>query len=571
MPTKKEPKTIIKEVTTGIRKDRGYLELYEEVKIKGRNRATFLTYSVNDMRTKFFMEGKIDYKGFFDVIDQYEELAENAFDIIKIIPEISPNWKLAEYPLPEIALTESELNQIIYDFLYEHGDLVDPLQYWIIVAWIKANWIPERWSSVPYLYFLGTKGSGKSAIQRCISAISFHPLLSCNISTPALYHSIEKWNPTIFLDEVENWDKDQLQTNTGILNSGYQKGQYAIRMIGEGANQEPKKFNVFGFKSIAGTQELKDTTMSRCIIINMFRSSRKLRLTIDEKVAQEIRNQLLIYRLTTLYKILKSEGSEGCEASEGCEGEEEELTQFENGRFIEKYNCLIKANQGFKDKILEFAKKEYAIELEEEASSEDAEVVSAIDQIKNEVENRWLSTHNITQAINLNKSDNEKWKSFFTGRILKRLGFKNKHTNSGNGILFDEKILKYNLMRFHLEDNCEDSEEKDDNGEKKKNEQAKSVEVIQIQGKDKDHSSLPSQPSPPSEPSQPSLFSSFETKALDDCKMALCSNCMTIIQEINSLIVIGEAFPGYVCERCGKQAVSVCQIEQKVGDERELG
>lgn len=428
--------------------------IYEEVYDITNKRPTFLEYHTSDLTKKLF-ERSGDYRTFFTNIDAYDDNKDEKHSI-KIIPEDNPNWPLAEYPLPEIMLPENELDQEIYDFLHDHIDLVDPLQYWLLVSWIKATWLTEEWSAVPYIYFLGSKGSGKSIAQKALASLSYHPLLSCNISPSAIFHSIEKWKPTtLFLDEVENWDKEQTQINTGLLNSGYQRGQYAIRMVGEGKNMEPKKFDVFGFKSIAGTTELKDTTMSRCLIINMFRATRKLRLTLDEKRARALRTQLLIWRMASLYNFLqKSEADEADERSEGSE-EAEELAQFENGRFIEKFNCLIKATSELKDHLLEYAKKEYDTEIDEEATSQDAEVTDAIDNCRDLIQEfkqiKWLPTREITNYLNQNITrDKDKWDAWFVGRIIKRLGFKLKHTNQGNGIIYNEKLLNYNLIRYHL-------------------------------------------------------------------------------------------------------------------------
>jgi Protein of unknown function (DUF3631) len=54
-----------------------------------------------------------------------------------------------------------------------------------------------------------------------------------------------------------------------VLNAGFERGQYAIRNSGQGANMQPKKYDTFCPKVIAGIGELDPTIASRCIPIRM--------------------------------------------------------------------------------------------------------------------------------------------------------------------------------------------------------------------------------------------------------------------------------------------------------------
>jgi hypothetical protein len=73
-----------------------------------------------------------------------------------------------------------------------------------------------------------------------------------------------------------------------LLNSGYRKGQCAIRVekVEQGSLQIAM-FDTFGFKVLAGTEELAATLQSRCIITSMSKAVKQVRLFVDEELVSD--------------------------------------------------------------------------------------------------------------------------------------------------------------------------------------------------------------------------------------------------------------------------------------------
>jgi len=221
-------------------------------------------------------------------------------------------------------------------FIHEHNDLPDDRLEDVLTAWVFATWIPELSDIATYINALGSRNSGKTRLLETLKLLSFRGIKSGDCSDASVPRIIEAYHPTIFFDETERYNsKDSNMQST--LNAGYKRGDFAIRV------QDPKEntlafFDTFGFKALAGTEPMRGTLESRCIMINMQKNSRPVAFKMDNVKAREIRSRLLWWRFKQLEK------HEGLEGSEGVEGVPEELS-FSDGRFCELYTPLVKVTK----------------------------------------------------------------------------------------------------------------------------------------------------------------------------------------------------------------------------------
>ena len=92
---------------------------------------------------------------------------------------------------------------------------------------------------------------------------------SVNISGPALFRALTKWQPTFIVDEADTAlvNNDDLKE---VMNSGWTRGQAVIRCDPE--THDPRVYSTFAPKAIGMKgKKLPDTTLSRAIIIEMKR------------------------------------------------------------------------------------------------------------------------------------------------------------------------------------------------------------------------------------------------------------------------------------------------------------
>ncbi len=150
-------------------------------------------------------------------------------------------------------------------------------EYTACVLWVAHTHSIPSFDFTPRLgIWSPEKGCGKSLVIEVLSYLVSNPLMSSSITAPALFRVIEKRGEgtVLFIDESDATfgrygDKEKAEAIRQILNSGFKRGQSALRC--EGKNFEVKEFKVFCAVSIAGigTKAIPDTVKDRAIILEM--------------------------------------------------------------------------------------------------------------------------------------------------------------------------------------------------------------------------------------------------------------------------------------------------------------
>ena len=139
-----------------------------------------------------------------------------------------------------------------------------------LALWILHTYLMDAWWLSPLAVATSpTRRCGKTALLTVISELVHRPLAASNISPAALFRAVEKYQPTLLLDEGETWLKanDELR---GIVNAGHtRRTAMVIRTVGD--DYEPATFSTWCPKFIALIGELPDTLMDRAIVIEMRR------------------------------------------------------------------------------------------------------------------------------------------------------------------------------------------------------------------------------------------------------------------------------------------------------------
>jgi len=176
-------------------------------------------------------------------------------------------------PWGEAVVTERLLGEIVdlidrHCYLPQHANVT-------VALWILNSYVYDAFSICPLLYLTSAaKRCGKTTLLELISSLSSKPLSTSNISTAALFRSIEKYKPTMTIDEADTFvgGNDEL---AGVINSGHRKSQaFIYRCVGDAANIDSQPFSTWCPKAIAGIGRIKDTTEDRSIIIAMERMPR---------------------------------------------------------------------------------------------------------------------------------------------------------------------------------------------------------------------------------------------------------------------------------------------------------
>jgi hypothetical protein len=362
-------------------------------------------------------------------------------------------WPLVEKPLPY--LNKNALYEQIRTFIKNYFYTPDERVYDVQAAWVMATYIHEKIDMAPILFFYGAKSTGKTRGLEVLSRICYRGLLTPNTSPAALFRCVADWKVTLFLDETEilaGKQSDSKSEIIGLLNSGYKRGQMAIRAEPTDEGFLPKAYNVFRLKAVAGTQGLKDTLESRCIFIKTSKNPPgSISFRINEREAEVLRAQLLQYR----FNQLTCDACDGRDGFDGNTGEVAEPSQpllkgVTDGRLQELAEPLLMVANDGSEAITEFMKDFDKERNQETLSSLDTEVLEAVVNISVD---RYLPTDSTKQkfmfltadienAVNADKPQQDKIERQVIGRIIRKFGFCKWHIRQANGFLRDDDKVR---------------------------------------------------------------------------------------------------------------------------------
>jgi len=173
-------------------------------------------------------------------------------------------------PYPETvdgAVLLDEIKATIKRFIVCHDETAT-----VVTLWIAMTWFIDVVQIAPLAIITAPeKRCGKSQLLFLIGKLALRPLTASGISPAALFRSIEKWAPTLLIDEADAFMKDNEDIRL-LLNSGHSRdAAYIIRTVGD--NHEPTRFNTWGAKAVCGISAVKiaATLTDRAVVMELRR------------------------------------------------------------------------------------------------------------------------------------------------------------------------------------------------------------------------------------------------------------------------------------------------------------
>lgn len=154
-----------------------------------------------------------------------------------------------------------------------------------LTLWTLGTYCYNAFSIFPKLLFSSPeKRCGKSTAMEALASLAHRALPTSNTSAAAIFRSVEKWAPSLLIDEADTFlnSKDN-NDMVGIINSGHKKsGAYVLRVIGD--DHEPKRFSTWAPMAIAMIKAPRDTIKDRSVTLELRRkleSEKVQRLPVD--------------------------------------------------------------------------------------------------------------------------------------------------------------------------------------------------------------------------------------------------------------------------------------------------
>jgi hypothetical protein len=159
----------------------------------------------------------------------------------------------------------------------------------LLALWVLHSHAFEASWATPYLRIVSAApNSGKTLLMEVLAAITRRGWHAINPSVAVLYRQVDRQQPTLLLDEMDNYPIDERRDALSVLNGGYKRGAKVDRCKDNGDLEE---FAVYCPKAFAGidARALVDTLLSRSITIRMERkvSTEKVDMWIAPLVEPE--------------------------------------------------------------------------------------------------------------------------------------------------------------------------------------------------------------------------------------------------------------------------------------------
>ncbi|MEM9553711.1 MAG: DUF3631 domain-containing protein [Acidobacteriota bacterium] len=139
----------------------------------------------------------------------------------------------------------------------------------ILALWVLHTYIFDAFWVTPRLAITSPeKRCGKTLVLMLLKRLVARPLMCANASPAAIFRSIERYRPTLLIDEGDTF-LDRAQELQGILNSGHSQDGHVLRTVGE--DHEARSFSTFSPLAIAMIGDLYDTLADRSIPVRMER------------------------------------------------------------------------------------------------------------------------------------------------------------------------------------------------------------------------------------------------------------------------------------------------------------
>ena len=153
-----------------------------------------------------------------------------------------------------------------------------------VALWILHTYALDAAFASPILYIRSPqKRCGKSTLMTLLVALCSRALPASNISAASVYRAVEKWQPTLLIDEADTFLKYNEEL-AGIINAGHTRsGAFVVRVNKD--THEPERFSTWAPKAIAGIGRQRDTIEDRSIQIEMKRKTKEEpveRLRLDQ-------------------------------------------------------------------------------------------------------------------------------------------------------------------------------------------------------------------------------------------------------------------------------------------------
>jgi putative DNA primase/helicase len=219
-------------------------------------------------------------------LPQYDRLRQSVAESMGIRP-LTLDKEVKKHRRPESAAAALKLEDPVPWLDNVEGAelldcIVEQLRMYVIMPtassdaaalWCLMSYGVESFFVLPMLHISSPqKRSGKSTLLMVLAELCRRSLSASNASKASIFRIVDHYKPTLFLDEVDSYFKDDDELR-GIINCGHSRKTSRIFRL-DANTYEPLAFDTFCPKALAGIGSLAGTIVDRSILIDLKRRAR---------------------------------------------------------------------------------------------------------------------------------------------------------------------------------------------------------------------------------------------------------------------------------------------------------
>lgn len=299
-----------------------------------------------------------------------------------------------------------EIEVISKDFI-----ICEPQTRVVISLWVALTWFVDYVDYFPIANITAPeKNCGKSTLLDFIKTMAQKPLSTSNISPSALFRMMDKWQPTLLIDEADSF-VDGNEDLRGVINAGHERSGCVFRCVGD--DHEPKKFSVWGAKALCGIGKRAGTIESRSVEM-------ALRRKLPSEQTKRLKTGL------KQFAVIKSKLARWAQdAGKDLRGFEPSLPKELQNRDADNWESLIALADIAGGNWAEKARQAAILATKKEPSlSINQELLQDIRELLNDYSGRYIFSSILTDK--LNHIDDALWRTYRGGHGLSSRQLTNK-------------------------------------------------------------------------------------------------------------------------------------------------
>lgn len=319
------------------------------------------------------------------------------------------------------------------------SELPTDAHYMLLAAWDMHTYLMEAFHYSPILAFFAVPERGKSRTGKGLIYLAYRGIHTETLQEANLFRWAENLGVTLFIDVRDLWAKAEKRGSDDLLLARFERGQKVARVLHPelGPFNDTCYFNVFGPTIVATNEALHHILETRCIPITMPQSMKRFETVVTPETALPFKERLVAFRLRHLNESLPY------------------VQKPASGRLGDILSPLLQiiklAAPSKEESFMRLVKSIEKDRKVEKSLGIEAEIIRAVESCRENVINGFLPAQDITEALNVGRSEKFTLTPHRVARRLKALGFEKGTIGNGqSAILYDADQIQRLKVAYGL-------------------------------------------------------------------------------------------------------------------------